>query len=93
MIVINPDGSYEFTPATDYVGEEVITYEVCDDGSPVACETATLTINVLPDPTTDGSNNAPLATDDTNTVEQGGTVTSSILGNDNDPDGDVLTVT
>ncbi|MDG4947073.1 Ig-like domain-containing protein, partial [Weeksellaceae bacterium KMM 9713] len=37
-------------------------------------------------------NNPPIANNDTNTVQQGGTVTSNILSNDSDPDGDILTV-
>lgn len=45
-IVINADGTYTYTPPTDFSGLDYIDYTVCDNGSPQACATARLTIGV-----------------------------------------------
>ncbi|RZN79665.1 MAG: VWA domain-containing protein, partial [Winogradskyella sp.] len=65
-LVFNPDGTYTYTPDTDFVGEDSFTYEVCDAGNPIACDTATVTIEVAPVPTS--GNEPPVANDDTNTT-------------------------
>jgi gliding motility-associated-like protein len=58
----NPDGSFTYTPKTDFVGSDSFTYQLCDkDGE---CNQATVTITVydlvLPDqvfsPNGDGLN-------------------------------------
>ena len=90
-ITLNTDGTYDFTPATDYTGEIPIEYVVVDDNG--STDTATLNIEVIPTPSTDGSNNDVIAQDDTNTTEQGETVTTPLLANDSDPDADPLSVT
>ena len=41
-----PDGTFEFTPYEGFIGEDYFIYEVCDDGEPVACATATAYILV-----------------------------------------------
>jgi hypothetical protein len=33
-IVINPDGTYVYTPNTNFFGTDVITVQVCDSGTP-----------------------------------------------------------
>ena len=61
-----------------------IGYTIEDATGAVAA--STLDIDVIPsdDPT---SNDPPVANDDTNSAEQGGTVTSNVIdGNDSDPD-------
>jgi hypothetical protein len=45
-LVLNSDGTYTFTPGTDFTGTLVYTYTVCDNGTPQACDTATLTISI-----------------------------------------------
>ncbi|MDP1815504.1 MAG: Ig-like domain-containing protein, partial [Leadbetterella sp.] len=47
-LVLNSDGSYVFTPVSDFVGTVAIPYTTCDNGTPQACATATLNINVMP---------------------------------------------
>ena len=46
-LTLNADGTYDFEPATGFAGNVVIPYETCDDGTPQACEEATLVITVL----------------------------------------------
>jgi gliding motility-associated-like protein len=41
-----PDGIFEFTPYAGFIGEDYFVYEVCDDGTTVACDTATAYILV-----------------------------------------------
>ncbi|WP_298330905.1 Ig-like domain-containing protein, partial [uncultured Dokdonia sp.] len=72
VLVMNPDGTYEYTPNTDFVGEDTFTYTICDNGSPAACDTATVTIQVIPD-----TANITVANDDAYL----GTIDTDILGN------------
>ncbi|RNC87163.1 MAG: tandem-95 repeat protein [Winogradskyella sp.] len=90
-LVFNPDGTYTYTPNTGFIGEDAFTYEVCDAGNPIACDTATVTIEVLPEPTS--GNEPPVANDDTNMTEVDTPVSGTVIANDFDPDGDPITVT
>jgi hypothetical protein len=47
-LVLNSNGTYTFTAAAGYNGPVEYTYTVCDNGTPSACDTATLHILVLP---------------------------------------------
>lgn len=91
-IKLNADGSYDFDPAINYTGTAPVEYIMMDDNGNAATDAALLTIIVLPNATTDGSNNDVIAQDDTNTVEPGETVRNSVLENDSDPDGDGITM-
>ncbi len=46
-LLINSDGTYIFTPATDFVGNVVVTYTICDDQAEMACDEAILDITVI----------------------------------------------
>ena len=83
-IVFNTDGTFTYTPNADFNGTDTFTYTT-DDGEG-GTDTATVTITV--DPVNDG----PVATDDTFTVVEDGTVNILVLNNDNDVDGDALTI-
>ncbi len=90
-LVLNEDGTYDFTPETDWTGTATYTYTVCDNGFPVVCTDAVLTIEVLPIPTP--TNNDVVANNDTATTEVGVPVTISVLPNDYDPNGNTFTIT
>ncbi|MCA1800357.1 MAG: tandem-95 repeat protein, partial [Actinobacteria bacterium] len=45
-ITLNADGSYDYTPATDYTGTVPLEYTVTDDNDNPATDSATLTIEV-----------------------------------------------
>ena len=47
-MVINPDGTYTYTPNPGFAGEDTFTYTICDNGTPALCDTATVTIQVIP---------------------------------------------
>lgn len=83
---IASDGTYTFTPATDWTGTTSSSYTVTNGSK---TRTAAITINVNP------SNSAPTASNDTLSLVEDAApnVTASILANDTDPDNDTLTVT
>ncbi len=91
-LTFNPDGTYDYTPPTDpSISEDTFVYQICDAGNPVACDTATVYIEILPVPNT--GNEPPVANADTNTTEVDTPVTGQVLPNDFDPDGDPISVT
>lgn len=89
-VTVNADGTYTYTPKSGFTGEDTFTYQVCDNGTPSACSTATVTIDVMPQPTT--SNDPPVAVNDNYQGTINKPVSGNILSNDFDPDGTTLTV-
>ena len=85
-LVINPDGTFTYTPAANYNGPDSFTYKICDvDGS---CTVATLvSLTIIP------VNNAPVAVNDIDTTPEDVVKNGDVLTNDSDPDGNVITVT
>jgi gliding motility-associated-like protein len=45
-VTLNASGSITYTPKINFVGTDSFTYEVCDNGSPSACDQGTVTIVV-----------------------------------------------
>jgi len=60
-LTLNSDGSFDYTPNADYNGPDSFTYKATDDSN-----TATVSITVTP------VNDAPVATDDTRTMNENG---------------------
>jgi len=44
---INPNGTLTYTPTTPFCGEDVLTYQVCNDGDERCCSEAVVTISLL----------------------------------------------
>ena len=89
-INLSNNGTYLFTPATDFSGDVPFEYTVTDDNSiSTSTDDATVAIEVIPasDPT---NNEPPVANDDTQTTEQGIPVNGNVMDNDSDPDGDPI---
>ncbi|MBL0047301.1 MAG: tandem-95 repeat protein [Bacteroidetes bacterium] len=87
VLVLNSDGTFTYTPNANFNGTDSFVYQVCDDGTPIQCAQATVTITVTP------VNDAPIAVDDVATVAEDGVLNgATVLVNDSDPEGDVLTV-
>ncbi|MGN6511309.1 MAG: Ig-like domain-containing protein [Chitinophaga sp.] len=84
-VVLNSNGSYTYTPNAGYTGPDSLIYQVCDNGIPSLCDTATLlfTIAVI--------NDRPVAAADSVTVTEDIPATGNVLTNDSDPEGDALT--
>ena len=76
-------GKYIYTPDSGFIGTVQVSYSICDDSFPQACDTAVLTINVMPD---DGNQtNSVVANNDEN-ITWGDAVHSAVLTNDFDPE-------
>jgi hypothetical protein len=79
-LVLDGDGSFEYTPDSSFFGADTFTYTVEDTGGNESAEAA-VTIEV---------NGRPVASSDSaQTIEQSA-VTTAVLSNDTDPDGDGL---
>ena len=81
--VIN-NNQIDYTPALNFVGSETFTYTISDGNGGES--TATVTLNV------GGSNDAPIAQNDTPETLEDKAVLINVLSNDTDPDGDSLTI-
>jgi hypothetical protein len=86
-VALTEDGAFTYTPEAGYVGDDTFTYEVTDGqldaGTPVVV-TGTVTVHI--------GNNPPVANDDKATTFTGNPISGNVLGNDNDLDGDPLSV-
>ncbi|MFT4981011.1 MAG: hypothetical protein ACI9UR_000858, partial [Bacteroidia bacterium] len=91
-VTVAANGDIVYTPDPGFLGVDVFTYSICDDGSPVLCDVTTVKIIVLRDP--NGSNNdPPFAGDDAALTPMNAPVTDNLLLNDYDPNlGDVIAV-
>jgi Bacterial Ig domain/Secretion system C-terminal sorting domain len=90
-LTLNANGSYTFTPSTDFHGSVEVPYTICDNGTPVACNAALLHIDVLPD--INGlANDPPNAGDDFNITYVGTPVNGIFNNNDSDPNGNPVSV-
>lgn len=81
-IELRSNGIYNFNPIQDYTGTVTVHYVATDNNTSPATDMAALSIEVLPYPSVNGDHYTTITQDDTNTVEQGGTVTSFIKKND-----------
>ena len=88
-VEMNPDGTYTYTPNTGYTGTDKFTYEICGAGG--SCATATITFEIR-DAIANPANTPPVATDDTASGFIDNQITGSLISNDGDPDGDVVSV-
>jgi VCBS repeat-containing protein len=84
-IAVNADGSYTFTPAADYNGPVPVIGYTVSDGSLTSSSTLTLSVTAV--------NDAPTAASDLASTPINVAVTIPVLANDQDRDGDTLTVT
>ncbi|WP_198325268.1 tandem-95 repeat protein [Permianibacter aggregans] len=83
-LVINADGSYVYTPNTNFNGNDTFTIQVSDGQGGISAATINVTVNAV--------NDAPVAQNDAVTTNEDTAVTINVLSNDSDVDGDTLTV-
>ena len=90
-IVINPDGTYTYTPGSNFNGNDTVVVQICDDGTPlpVICVNDTIFITVTPVNDTPSQGNETL----TVTEDAGPVTTIDLTTNNVDPDGTPITVT
>jgi hypothetical protein len=90
-LTLNPDGTFTFIPENGFYGTDIFKYQVCDNGTPSKCDTATVVIEVLLDNNGTG-NDKPFAGDDAFGTNASTAITASLAPNDFDPNaGAVLT--
>ncbi|MBK7957835.1 MAG: cadherin-like domain-containing protein [Bacteroidetes bacterium] len=44
--VLNPSGTYTYTPDSSFNGNDTFMYSICDSGSPILCDTAMVVITI-----------------------------------------------
>jgi hypothetical protein len=84
-LILNSDGSFDYTPDADFFGEDSFSYEVNDGNGGTDTATVNLTVNPV--------NDDPVATDDSANTTEGTAAVIDVLTNDTDVEGDALTVT
>ena len=80
-VVVNANGSITYTPNPNYNGKDSFMYKVCDNGMPVACDSAWVRLNIK------SVNDGPLLVNDTASTNKNTAVVVNVLVNDNDLDG------
>jgi hypothetical protein len=81
-LVFNADGTFVFTPNKDWNGTTSFEYVVCDPAG--LCDRAIVTITISP------TNDPPVAEDDSFFVLKNITFSETVILNDSDIDGDIL---
>ncbi|MGE2832750.1 Ig-like domain-containing protein [Mycobacterium sp. SMC-4] len=84
-LVLNADGTFTYTPTTNYHGTDTFTYQVSDGEATSSVTTVSLTINPV--------NDAPVAHGDSFVIDEDSVLTGDLLTNDTDIDQDDLTAT
>jgi gliding motility-associated-like protein len=86
VFIVSAD-SVIYIPNADFIGVDTFCYVICDSVNPPQCDTAIVTVTVVSD------NNPPVGVTDSVTTNQDQPVVIAALFNDDDPDGDSLTIT
>jgi VCBS repeat-containing protein len=75
-----------YVPVPNFNGNDSYSYTMCDNGSQQLCDSAVVSVIVLP------VNDMPTAVSDSAVTAEDTAVTTNVLGNDSDIDGDDLSV-
>ncbi|MCG6560295.1 tandem-95 repeat protein, partial [Ruegeria sp. 1NDH52C] len=84
-VTVASNGSFTYTPSQNFSGQDSFTYTVVDGVG--ATDTATVILNLAE------ANDDPVAKSDFGITDQGEAVTINVVANDEDEEGDTLTVT
>lgn len=82
-LVLNSDGSFNYTPVANFSGADSFSYKASDGTHTSGTTTVSITVNPV--------NDAPSAQPDSFTLNQGATVNLTVVANDTDPDSVTLT--
>ncbi|WP_156490292.1 tandem-95 repeat protein, partial [Oleiphilus sp. HI0086] len=83
-VVINGDGTLNYTPNADFNGLDSISYEISDGNGGTGASSVSVTVNP--------ENDVPVAVVDTAVTQEDASVTIDVLANDGDIDGDSLSI-
>ena len=84
-VTILANGDFTYTPNANYNGSDSFSYTVLDGNG--GSDTGLVSLNIAP------VNDAPVAVDDSAVTNEDTAVTITVLSNDSDIDGDILSVT
>ncbi|MCV6629210.1 MAG: Ig-like domain-containing protein [Flavobacteriaceae bacterium] len=87
QVTLNADGSFTYTPETNFVGDDSFSYTICDTANPANCDSAMVFIKVIPN-----EGNITVANDDAYIGIGSNPITANVLDNDFDPEGNVQVV-
>jgi len=82
---VDNDTCFTYVPDMDFVGLDTLLIVACDDGNPPICDTVIYIIDV-------GGNQPPIAVNDTVSTMPNTPISIPVLDNDEEPDGDPLTL-
>ncbi|MBD8083857.1 beta strand repeat-containing protein [Chryseobacterium caseinilyticum] len=88
-MTFNSNGTYTFTPTATFIGTVPVNYTAVNGAG--FTDSAVLEIKVVSNVNT-YFNNPPIALNDTGITKINTNLTSTVLGNDSDPDGNTITV-
>jgi len=83
-LVINANGTYTYTPNTGYSGIDSFIYSICDNGTPVLCDTAIVFIFINP------PNTPPIVRNEYHITPYNTGITGNVLTNDSDAETTVV---
>jgi VCBS repeat-containing protein len=86
-VSLNSDGTFTYTPATNFSGTDTFTYQASDGTALSDVTTVTLTVNHVNQPPTANADSFAVATNGTLDIP----ASQGVLANDTDPDNDSLT--
>lgn len=89
-VILNPDGTYIYTPNSAFIGEDQFAYEICDNGNPQMCSTGVVYLEVFTN--NFGTNDAPIANPDVYLTDVNTLISSSLISNDDDCENNALNV-
>ena len=84
-LLLNSDGSFNYTPDPDFFGSDSFTYKANDGIADSGAATVTITVDPVNDP--------PVANDDSSITSENTAVLIDVLDNDASVDGDPLSIT
>ncbi|MBW3516989.1 MULTISPECIES: Ig-like domain-containing protein [unclassified Shewanella] len=82
-VVILANQQLSYTPATDFIGTDVLVYSITDGKGGTASSELTVIVN---------GNTAPTTVNDSAAIDDRTSLLLDVLSNDSDPDGNVLTL-
>jgi gliding motility-associated-like protein len=86
-IIINPNGTYTYTPNANFNGNDQVIVQICDDGTPLPaiCVNDTIFITVNP------INDAPVVDNETHIINEDGSASGDLTNaGDSDVDGNLV---
>ncbi|GAB3991970.1 hypothetical protein GCM10028807_23790 [Spirosoma daeguense] len=87
-VTVNANGTITYTPVNSFTGVDSFTYQICDNGSPVLCDVATVIVTVRPNPAV----NQTFAFDDAFSTFTNAAIVGNVSVNDQDLEGNTQTV-